>query len=153
MLLPIYHSHGPLHRARLSPRAASEPARWFLFLITFNMVPVYLLQFVTAATLTIAQRTSSSPSPTTSGIFVIPTGLTWDDALARCRELGANIYPVPATPTDPVFAFVESKPEGLYWISRRGGTTCTCIRNIKDGGGDQLSEAPCGELHPAVCRG
>jgi len=117
------------------------------------MVPLHLLQLITAATLTIAQSARPSPSPTTSGIFVIPTGLTWDDALARCRELGANIYPIPATPTDPVFAFVESKPEGLYWISRRGGTTCTCIRNIKDGGGDQLSEAPCGELHPAVCRG
>lgn len=115
------------------------------------MAPLRLLQLVTVAAIVIAQ--STSPSPTTSSSFVIPIGLTWDGAVARCRELGANIYPVPPTPTDHVFAFVKSQPEGRYWISRRGARTCTCIRNINDGGGDQLDEALCGELYPAVCRG
>jgi hypothetical protein len=113
------------------------------------MLALHLFQLATLADLIVAQTTTT----TTTGIAVIPSGLTWDGALARCKQLGGDIYPVPPTPTDPVFAFLKSKPEEIYWISRRGATTCTCIRNIKDGGGDQLSEAPCGELHPAVCKG
>lgn len=115
----------------------------------FTMVALQLLHLATLAALAVAQTRTT----TTTGIAVIPTGLTWDGALARCRELGGDIYPVPATPTDSVYTFLESYPQGLYWISRRGATTCTCIVNIDDGGGDSLSEAPCGELHPAVCKG
>ncbi|KAK0627951.1 hypothetical protein B0T14DRAFT_513582 [Immersiella caudata] len=115
------------------------------------MVSLHLLSFTAIAALTVAQSPTPSPSPTTTGIFVVSTRLPYDAAVARCRELGANIYPVPLTPTDPVYDFVGSQPEGRYWIMRRGGRTCTCIRNIRDGSDVQLDEAICGDLNPAVC--
>lgn len=87
---------------------------------------------------------------TTTTVIVVPTSLTWDGALARCQELGHVIYPVPATPTDPVYAVLDRQPGDRYWISRRRGGSCTCLK--KDGNGDRLEEAPCGDLLPAFCK-
>jgi hypothetical protein len=82
-------------------------------------------------------------------VVVMPTPLNWQDAHARCQQLGHTIYPVPATPTDPVYAVLEQQTEARYWIARRRGGSCTCL--VKDGAGDLLEEAPCGDLLPAFC--
>lgn len=85
----------------------------------------------------------------TSTVVVMPTPLNWQDAYARCQQLGHTIYPVPATTTDPVYAVLEQQTGDRYWIARRRGGSCTCLK--KDGAGDLLEEAPCGDLLPAFC--
>jgi hypothetical protein len=85
----------------------------------------------------------------TSTIVVMPTPLAWQDAYTRCQQLGRTIYPVPATPTDPVYAVLAQQAGDRYWIARRAGGSCTCLN--KDGAGDLLEEAPCGDLLPAFC--
>ena len=87
----------------------------------------------------------------TSTITVLPTPLAWQDASARCQQLGPGhaLYPVPATTTDRVYALLAQQPGERYWIARRAGGSCTCLN--KDGAGDFLEEAPCGDLLPAFC--
>ncbi|KXX78605.1 hypothetical protein MMYC01_204480 [Madurella mycetomatis] len=87
---------------------------------------------------------------TTTGIVVMPTPLDWDNAYARCRELGYGMYPVPASPTDAVYDFVKNEPGDRFWITRRRGGSCTFM--FKEPGGDLVAEAPCGEPLPAVCK-
>jgi len=50
----------------------------------------------------------------TSTVIVVPTPQPWDGALSRCLELGYSIYPVPATPTDPVYAVLQAQPGDRY---------------------------------------
>ncbi|KAK3330029.1 hypothetical protein B0H66DRAFT_542581 [Apodospora peruviana] len=90
----------------------------------------------------------------TSTVLVIPTPLLYQDAQALCQGRGPNglgtIYPVPATPTDPVYEVLANQPEDRYWIRRRMGGSCTCLN--KNGSGDKIEEAPCGDLLPAFCK-
>ncbi|KAK4241855.1 hypothetical protein C8A03DRAFT_11922 [Achaetomium macrosporum] len=82
-------------------------------------------------------------------VVVVHTPQTWQDALAHCQEMGHIMYPVPATPTDPIYNVLEQQPGENYWISRRTGGSCTCLD--KNGVGDLLEELPCGDLLPAFC--
>ena len=86
----------------------------------------------------------------TSTVTVVPTPQPWDGALSRCLELGYSIYPVPATPTDPVYAALQAQPGDRYWIRRRRGGSCTCLN--KNGSDNLVEEAPCGDLLPAICK-
>lgn len=88
----------------------------------------------------------------TSTVVVIPTPLLWQDAMALCGQMGHSIYPVPATPTDPVYKVLEEQPEDRFWISRRTGQSCTCLNKNGAAGDLLLEEAPCGELLPAFCQ-
>jgi hypothetical protein len=92
----------------------------------------------------------SSASAQTSTVVVIPTSLVYQEAQARCQELGHPLYPVPATPTDSVYAVLRNQPGSRYWIRRRTGGSCTCLE--KNGTGDWVEEAPCGDLLPAFCK-
>lgn len=85
----------------------------------------------------------------TSTVIVVPTPMIWQDAAAYCGQIGHAIYPVPATPTDPVFKFLKEQPNDRYWISRRRGGSCTCLS--KNVGEDMIDEAPCGDLLPFFC--
>jgi hypothetical protein len=89
----------------------------------------------------------------TSTVIVLPTPVTWQDALAACQQLGHAIYPVPATPTDPVYEVLEAQPgpADRYWIARRRGGSCTCLS--MGGAGVLVEEMPCGDLMPAFCQG
>ena len=93
---------------------------------------------------------SSAVLAQTSTVIVIPTPLLYQDAQHLCGSGDRTIYPIPATPTDPVYEVLKSRPEDRFWIRRRGGTTCTCLN--KNLGGDMLDEAPCGELLPVFCK-
>ncbi|PKS12602.1 hypothetical protein jhhlp_000810 [Lomentospora prolificans] len=67
----------------------------------------------------------------TSTVIVVPTPLQWQDAHAYCDQIGYTIYPVPATPTDPVYEVFDAQPNDRYWIRRRTGGSCTCLsKNI-----------------------
>jgi hypothetical protein len=86
----------------------------------------------------------------TSTVIVIPTPMEWQEAWSYCAQIGHAIYPVPATPTDPVYGVLEVQPNDKYWIQRRAGGSCTCLNRYL--GGDQLEEAPCGDLLPFFCK-
>ncbi|KAK4149373.1 hypothetical protein C8A00DRAFT_18925 [Chaetomidium leptoderma] len=84
-----------------------------------------------------------------STVVVMPTPVTWQNALANCQDQGYNLYRVPVSPTDPVYAVMEQQPAERFWITRRRGGSCTCLS--KNGAGDLLEEAPCEDLMPAFC--
>ncbi|KAK4092067.1 hypothetical protein Purlil1_3320 [Purpureocillium lilacinum] len=86
----------------------------------------------------------------TSTVVVIPTPLIWQDAQAYCGQIGHTIYPVPATPTDAVYDVLEAQSSERFWIRRRTGGSCTCLN--RDGSGDKLEEAPCGDALPFFCK-
>lgn len=86
----------------------------------------------------------------TSTVVVLPTPVTGYDAAAQCQQMGYIIYPLPATPTDPVYEVFAARSETKFWITRRTGGSCTCL--VKNGSGDLLEEAPCGEELPAFCQ-
>ncbi|KAK4108258.1 hypothetical protein N656DRAFT_784284 [Canariomyces notabilis] len=112
--------------------------------------PSRLASYLSALLLLAHAQETFAQTRTTSGIVVVPTPLDWDAAYARCRELGRGMYPVPATPTDPVFASIKDQPGDIFWISRRRGGSCTCLFK-EPNGGDLVGELPCGDLLPAVC--
>lgn len=89
----------------------------------------------------------------TSTVIVIPTPLPYQDAQSVFSGLGPShsMYPVLATPTDPVYAVINARPEQRFWIRRRGGGTCTNL-NKGLGSGDLVYEGVCGEALPAVCK-
>ncbi|KAK4170878.1 hypothetical protein QBC36DRAFT_341099 [Triangularia setosa] len=93
---------------------------------------------------------SSEALAQTSTVKVIPTPVTWYNALAACEGSGDTLYPVPATTTDPVYAVLQNRPEDRFWIARRRGGSCTSLN--KNSSGDLLEEAPCEDLLPAVCK-
>lgn len=94
-------------------------------------------------------------SAQTSTVIIIPTPLPYQSALSVCAGLGPSgsysMYPVPATPTDPVYAVIAERPEQRFWIRRRGGRTCTNLnKELQDW--TKLDEAICDEELPAVCK-
>jgi hypothetical protein len=86
-----------------------------------------------------------------STVVVMPTPVEWYDAVARCAEIDLPLYHVPTSTSDPVYDVLDEDPGERYWISRRHGASCTCL--AKNGSGDWLEEAPCGDLLPVVCGG
>jgi hypothetical protein len=93
-------------------------------------------------------------SPTvvvSSTVVVMPTPVEWYDAVARCADMGLPLHHVPTSTSDPVYDVLDKDPGERYWISRRHGASCTCL--TKNGSGDWLEEAPCGDLLPVVCGG
>ncbi|KAK0666408.1 hypothetical protein QBC41DRAFT_325790 [Cercophora samala] len=86
----------------------------------------------------------------TSTVKVIPTPVTWYDALSLCQASGDTIYPVPATTTDLVYAVINNRSEDRFWIARRRGGSCSCLN--KNSSGDLLEEAPCEELLLPICK-
>ncbi|KAM7187712.1 hypothetical protein V8F20_010849 [Naviculisporaceae sp. PSN 640] len=97
-------------------------------------------------------------SAQTSTVIIIPTPLPYQSALSICANMGGpsqtgkySMYPVPATPTDPVYAAIASRPEQKFWIRRRGGRTCTNLNKaVQDW--TLLDEAICDEELLAVCK-
>lgn len=87
----------------------------------------------------------------TSAVIVVPTPLLWQDAMAYCGQIGHEIYPVPATPTDAVYDVLDEQEEDVFWIGRRAGGTCTCL-NQNLSSDDKMEELPCGELLPFFCK-
>jgi hypothetical protein len=111
------------------------------------MAPPILASLVTLLLFTTPVLSQATPS----SVIVIPTPGTWDDARDGCNALGHTLYPVPASPTDQVYSVLVQQPGDKYWIARRRGGSCTCLN--KEGTGDLLEEAPCGEELPAFCAG
>ncbi|CAI4214018.1 unnamed protein product [Parascedosporium putredinis] len=85
-----------------------------------------------------------------STVIAVATPLAWFDAYAYCQQIGHTIYPVPATPTDPVLEAFEALPGDRYWVQRRTGQSCTCLS--ENAGSDMVEEAPCGDLLPFFCK-
>ncbi|KAK4097956.1 hypothetical protein N658DRAFT_257039 [Parathielavia hyrcaniae] len=139
------------------------PHRNLLTGMGMGLTLLLLLFTHTQPTLALAQ-VSQQPTPTgltPSQIIVIPTPGPWASAAAACQLLGGyTLYPVPASPTDPVYSVLAQQPGSVgdkYWIARRRGGSCTCLVKRWEGEGegevdsDLLEEAPCGEELPAFC--
>lgn len=92
--------------------------------------------------------------PLASAQQVLVTPHTWQDALAACNinSTGGGLYPPPHQYGETwIYSFVRGLPEPVYWIQRRGGTTCTAVPNDAADLGD-LEEFSCdGESFPAIC--
>lgn len=88
---------------------------------------------------------------TAAAQHVIETPLIWQDASAACVAVyGTRLYPAPTGGDSggPWLALLANLSEPLYWIQRRGATTCTVVAT-EDG---QLGEYSCdGDLFPALC--
>jgi hypothetical protein len=88
-----------------------------------------------------------------SAQHVVTTPLTWQDAAAACNTTyHTRLYPPPTQPSDLwIFAFVRNLTQPLYWIQRRGATTCTAVPNDATDEGS-LEEYSCdGDSFPAIC--
>ncbi|KAK3902812.1 hypothetical protein C8A05DRAFT_33468 [Staphylotrichum tortipilum] len=103
--------------------------------------PTSLLPLLLLTTAALAQ---------TSTLLVQPTPLPWQDAYTRCQNLSYTIYPAPSSPSDQAYAVLVSLPEERYWVARRTGGSCTCVRK-SEGGEPGLEEMPCGDELPSFC--